>query len=146
MNQFVENKTENTYKFWHALSHPNEWRTQEPLRIVKGDGLYVWDDKGHKMLDGFAGLWCVNVGHNRTEVKDAIKKQMDEISYYQLFAGVSHPLAEQLSNKLIEMTAEEDMAKVIYGSGGSDAVETAIKIARQYWVLKDQPKRTRIMA
>lgn len=146
MNQFVENKTQSTYQFWHALSHPNEWRTQQPLRIVKGDGLYVWDDKGHKMLDGFAGLWCVNVGHNRTEVKDAIKKQMDEISYYQLFAGVSHPLAEQLSNKLIAMTAQEDMANVVYGSGGSDAVETAIKIARQYWVLQGQPQRTRIIS
>lgn len=147
MNQLVTATTQgNDYKFWHALSHPNEWITQEPLRIVRGDGVFVWDDKGHKMLDGFAGLWCVNVGHNRSEVKEAISKQMDEISYYQLFAGVSHPRAEELSNRLIKMTEQEDMARVIYGTGGSDGVESALKIARQYWILKGHPQRTHFIS
>ena len=147
MNQLVTATTQgNDYKFWHALSHPNEWITQEPLRIVRGDGVFVWDDKGHKMLDGFAGLWCVNVGHNRSDVKEAISKQMDEISYYQLFAGVSHPRAEELSNRLIKMTEQEDMARVIYGTGGSDGVESALKIARQYWILKGHPQRTHFIS
>ena len=95
------------YQFWHPMTHPNNWVDKTPLRIVKGDGLFIWDDKGRKMLDGFAGLWCVNVGHNRAEVKQAINQQMDELAYYQLFDGVSHPKAEALSNKLIEMTAQE---------------------------------------
>lgn len=147
MNQLVTATTQsNDYKFWHALSHPNEWITQEPLRIVRGDGVFVWDDKGHKMLDGFAGLWCVNVGHNRPEVKEAIRKQMDEISYYQLFAGVSHPRAEELSNRLIKMTEQENMTRVIYGTGGSDGVESALKIARQYWILKGQPQRSHFIS
>lgn len=137
---------ENAYRYFHPMAHPNSWNMKEPLRIVKGDGTFVWDDKGRKMLDGTSGLWCVNVGHNRPEVKAAISKQMDELSYCQLFDGISHPSAEQLSIKLIEMSAQEDMARVLYGSGGSDAVETALKIARQYWVLKGKPQRTKFIS
>ncbi|PWC12436.1 aspartate aminotransferase family protein [Brenneria roseae subsp. americana] len=141
-----DNVTGSTYRFWHPMAHPNDWSGRDPLRIVKGDGLYVWDDKGRKMLDGFAGLWCVNIGHNRPEVKAAIGKQMDELAYYQLFDGVSHPGAEKLSNKLIQLTAQEGMSRVLYGMGGSDGVETALKVARQYWILKDEPKRTRFIS
>lgn len=137
---------ENSYRYLHPMAHPNSWINKEPLRIVKGDGLYLWDDKGRKMLDGTSGLWCVNIGHNREEVKDAISKQMNELSYCQLFDGISHPAAELLSIKLIEMSAQEDMARVLYGSGGSDAVDTALKIARQYWVLKGKPQRTRFIS
>ncbi|PWC22587.1 aminotransferase class III-fold pyridoxal phosphate-dependent enzyme [Brenneria nigrifluens DSM 30175 = ATCC 13028] len=136
----------NAYRFWHPMAHPNDWVNREPLRIVKSDGLYVWDDKGRKMLDGFAGLWCVNVGHNRPEVKAAIGRQMDELSYYQLFDGVSHPAAEKLSSKLIEMTQPEGMSRVLYGLGGSDGVETALKVARQYWILQGEPRRTRFIS
>jgi putrescine aminotransferase len=109
LNSDVEGKS---YRFLHPMAHPNDWVGKEPLRIVKGDGLFVWDDKGRKMLDGFAGLWCVNVGDNRPEVKAAINKQMDELAYYQLFDGVSHPAAEQLTNKIIQMTQPE-------GEGGA---------------------------
>ena len=143
LNSAVEGKS---YRFWHPMAHPNDWVGKEPLRIVKGDGLFVWDDKGRKMLDGFAGLWCVNVGHNRPEVKAAINKQMDELAYYQLFDGVSHPAAEQLANKIIQMTQPEGMSRVLFGMGGSDGVETALKVARQYWVLKGEPKRTRFIS
>lgn len=134
------------YRFWHPMAHPNDWAERELLRIVKGDGLYIWDDKGRKMLDGFAGLWCVNVGHNRPEVKAAIAKQMDELAYYQLFNGVSHPMAEALFTRLIQMTQQEDMRRVLYGMGGSDGVETALKVAHQYWILQGKPQRTRFIS
>ncbi|KAA8998510.1 aminotransferase class III-fold pyridoxal phosphate-dependent enzyme [Affinibrenneria salicis] len=136
----------NTYRFWHPMAHPNDCASREPLRIVKGDGLYVWDDKGRKMLDGFAGLWCVNVGHNRPEVKAAINKQLDELAYYQLFDGVSHPAAERLADRIIAMTRQEEMSRVLYGMGGSDGVETALKAARQYWILQGKPQRTRFIS
>ncbi|MGL9750813.1 MAG: aminotransferase class III-fold pyridoxal phosphate-dependent enzyme [Symbiopectobacterium sp.] len=98
------------------------------------------------MLDGFAGLWCVNVGHNCPEVKAAIAKQMDELAYYQLFDGVSHPMAEALSNRLIQMTQQEDMRRMLYGMGGSDGVDTALKVACQYWILQGKPQRTRFIS
>lgn len=132
--------------FWHPMAHPAAWKNRERFNIVESDGLYVWDDKGHKMVDGFAGLWCVNVGHGRQEVKDAISAQMDKQCYAQMFDGVMHPAASLLADKLVDMTATEGMARVLYGTGGSDANETALKVARQYWRLQDMPARTKFIS
>jgi len=132
--------------FWHPMLHPNEMLRRAPIRIVRGEGCYVYDDGGNRLVDGVAGLWNVNVGHNRAEVKAAIVAQLDELEYFQLFDGVSHPRAEELSALLIELMAPEGMRRVIYSSGGSDAVETALKLARQYWRLEGQSDRTKFIA
>jgi adenosylmethionine-8-amino-7-oxononanoate aminotransferase len=132
--------------FWHPMLHPNEMARRAPIRIVRGDGCYVYDDAGQRLVDGVAGLWNVNVGHNRAEVKAAIGAQLDELEYFQLFDGVSHPRAEELSALLMELLAPEGMRRVIYSSGGSDAVETALKLARQYWRLEGQADRTKFIA
>ena len=133
-------------RFWHPMLHPNEMQQRESIRIVRGDGCYVFDDAGHRLVDGVAGLWNVNVGHNRAEVKAAIVAQLDELEYFQLFDGLSHPRAEELSELLMELAAPEGMRRVIYSSGGSDAVETALKIARQYWRLEGQADRTKFIS
>jgi putrescine aminotransferase len=132
--------------FWHPMLHPNEMQRRAPIRIVRGDGCYVYDDAGRRLVDGVAGLWNVNVGHNRKEVKAAIVAQLDELEYFQLFDGITHPRAEELSQVLHEMLAPENMARFIYNSGGSDAVETALKLARQYWKLEGQPDRTKFIS
>jgi len=132
--------------FWHPMLHPNEMRKRAPIRVVRGDGCYVYDDKGRRMVDGVAGLWNVNVGHNRKEVKAAIVAQLDELEYFQLFDGISHPRAEELSRVLHDMLATEGMTHFVYSSGGSDAVETALKLARQYWRLEGQPDRTKFVS
>jgi len=132
--------------FWHPMLHPNEMSQRQPIRIVRGDGCYVYDDSGAKLVDGVAGLWNVNVGHNRPEVKAAIVAQLDELEYFQLFDGVSHPRAEELSNVLFGLTQTEGMRRFIFNSGGSDAVETALKLARQYWKLEGQPDRIKFIA
>jgi putrescine---pyruvate transaminase len=132
--------------FWHPMLHPNEMMRRAPIRIVRGDGCYVFDDAGKRLVDGVAGLWNVNVGHNRKEVKAAIVAQLDELEYFQLFDGVSHPRAEELSALLTELLAPEHMKRVIYNSGGSDAVETALKLARQYWKLEGEADRTKLIA
>jgi putrescine---pyruvate transaminase len=132
--------------FWHPMVHPNEMRKRAPIRVVRGDGCYVYDDKGRRMVDGVAGLWNVNVGHNRKEVKAAIVAQLEELEYFQLFDGISHPRAEELSRVLHDMLATEDMTHFVYSSGGSDAVETALKLARQYWRLEGQPDRTKFIS
>ena len=138
--------TEGLSHFWHPMLHPNEMTQRAPIRIVRGDGCYVFDDSGNRLVDGVAGLWNVNVGHNRPEMKAAIVAQLDELEYFQLFDGVSHPRAEELSRVLFDMTRTEGMTRFIYNSGGSDAVETALKIARQYWKLAGQPDRTKFIA
>src|SRR5688572_8971521 len=107
--------------FWHPMAHPNEALRRKPVRIVRGDGCLVFDDSGNALVDGVAGLWNVNVGHNRIEVKAAITAQLDELEYFQLFDGITHPRAEELSAVLIEMSANENMRRVLFSSGGSDA-------------------------
>ena len=133
-------------RFWHPLLHPNEMKQRQPIRIVRGDGCHVFDDQGNKLVDGVAGLWNVNVGHNRPEIKQAIVSQLDELEYFQLFDGISHPRAEELSATIIDMLKQEDMARVAFSSGGSDAVETALKLARQYWRVSGQPDRTKFIS
>ena len=132
--------------FFHPMAHPAEMQRKAPIRIVRGEGCYVFDEEGRKLVDGVAGLWNVNVGHNRPEVKAAIAAQLEELAYYQTFDGISHPRAEELSRVLHEMLAPEDLTHVIYNSGGSDAVETALKIARQYWKLTGQPEKLKFIS
>jgi adenosylmethionine-8-amino-7-oxononanoate aminotransferase len=134
------------YQFWHPMLHPNEMKVREPVRIVRGEGCHVFDDAGNKLVDGIAGLWNVNVGHGRPEVKRAIAAQLDELEYFQIFDGLTHPRAEELSNLLVDMLAPEDMKRVFYSSGGSDAVETALRLARQYWKVAGQPERTKFIS
>jgi adenosylmethionine-8-amino-7-oxononanoate aminotransferase len=126
----------------HPMVHPLIIEQRPPRIIVKGEGSYVTDIDGNTYVDGVGGLWNVNVGHNRPEVKAAISAQMEEISYYSSFAGTATPPSIELSAKIIEMTAEEDMSKVLFSANGSDAVETALKLSRQYWKLEGEPERT----
>jgi putrescine---pyruvate transaminase len=133
--------------FWNCESHPAADLAVRPLRIVRGDGCYLYDDQGNELVDGSSGLWNVAVGHNRREVKQAIAKQLDELEYSTLFGGaISHPRAEELAQRLIEMLAPEGMRRVFFSQGGSDAVETAMKLARQYWKIEKQPERSKFIA
>ena len=126
--------------FWHPMT---DTRASEADTIVieRGDGNFIYDDKGRKLLDGVGGLWCMNVGHNRSEINLAISKQMEKLSYYQTFTNIAHPKVYELAEKVISMTQEEDMAKVFFTSGGSDSVDTALKITRQYWEAVGKPMK-----
>lgn len=126
--------------FWHPMTDTKA-SNEETIVIEKGNGNYIYDDTGRKLLDGVGGLWCVNVGHNRSEINNAISEQMKKISYYQLFTNIAHTKAYELAEKIIKMTKEEDMAKVFFTSGGSDSVDTALKITRQYWQAVGKPTK-----
>ncbi len=138
--------TEYSKDFWHPMLHPNEMKQREPIHIVSGDGVYIKDDKGQELLDGVAGLWCVNVGHNRPEMKQAIMKQLDELEYFQLFDGISHPRATEMAARLVGMTQQENMKRAFFTSGGSDSVETALKLARQYHILNGEAGRKKFIS
>src|ERR1700733_11994488 len=132
---------------WHPFSNQNEIKQRAPVHIVSGDGVYVRDSLGRTLLDGNAGgLWCVNVGHNRPEVKSAIVKQLDELAYYQIFDGISHPRATELAAKLVAMAKPENMKRAFFTCGGSDSVETSLKLARQYHVINAQPERKKFIS
>ncbi|MBV1789948.1 aminotransferase class III-fold pyridoxal phosphate-dependent enzyme [Marinobacterium sp. D7] len=133
-------------RFWHPMGPPTPGNKGDTLIITQSSGNYVTDVDGNRLLDAIGGLWNVNIGHNRAEVKAAINAQMDELGYYQMFDGIAHPRAYDLADKLVEMFAQEDMARVLFSSGGSDAVETALKMSRQYWIAAGEPKRIKFIS
>ncbi len=127
--------------FWNPESHPAAEQQFKPLRVVRGDGCYLFDDQGNKLVDGSSGLWNVNLGHNRRA------RQLDELEYSTLFgSAITHPRAEELSKMLIDMLEPEGMRRVFFSLGGSDAVETALKLARQYWKVEKQAERTKFIS
>jgi adenosylmethionine-8-amino-7-oxononanoate aminotransferase len=106
----------------------------------------VWDVDGHKLLDGVAGLWSSNLGHSRREVRDAVVAQLDELPFFNTFRGTTHPRAIELSAALVELMRPDGVAAVMFSNGGSDAVEGALKIARQFHKLQGQKDRHKFIA
>lgn len=133
------------YQF-HPFADPNVIDKDRPLIIESGKGAIVTDIDGKNYIDGQGGLWNVNAGHGRKEIIDAIKEQLDTLQYYSLFAGTTHPKAIELSKLLVDMTKQEGMKRAFFSSGGSESVEGAIKFARQYWRLKGQSHRFKIIS
>lgn len=111
------------------------------LIIDRGDGIYVWDVAGNRYLDATASLWYCNVGHGRTEIIDAISTQARKLSGYHTFGDFSNGPIEALANRIAAISPDP-ASKVFFTSGGSDAVDTAAKIARRYFDLTGEPERT----
>ncbi len=139
-------KKNNAKQQWHPMGHPNDSDAKPPVIITKGEGVFIEDVDGHRVVDGVGGLWNVNCGYGRTEIKEAIVSQLDELVYYSTFRGSTHPRSIELSNVLMEMLDVENMKRVLFSSGGSDAVETAMRIARQYWKMLGQKDRYKFIS
>ena len=115
-------------------------------RIMKSaKGVWLTDTEGHKILDGMAGLWCVNIGYGRTELGDVAKQQMDELAYYNTFFMTSHIPAIALAAKIAEL-APGDLNHVFFAGSGSEANDTNIRLVRRYWQVKGQPEKRVIIA
>jgi len=136
----------NAQHMLHPMIDPKAVALAPPLIIDRADGVHVFDIDGRRYLDTVASLWNVNVGHNRPELKAAITVQLDRLAYYSTFQNTSNPPAIELSARLMQMFAPEQMKKVLFSSGGSDAVETAMKLARQYWQLQGRAQRTKFIS
>jgi adenosylmethionine-8-amino-7-oxononanoate aminotransferase len=126
--------------FWHPFATMNAVAGNE-LIIDRGDGIYVWDVAGNRYLDATASLWYCNVGHGRTEIIDAISTQARKLSGYHTFGDFSNGPIEALANRIAAISPDP-ASKVFFTSGGSDAVDTAAKIARRYFDLTGEPERT----
>lgn len=132
--------------FLQPMAHVRSAQIDPPVLVERGEGVYVIDVTGRRLVDGLGGLWNVNLGHSCEPVKEAIRRQLAQLPYYNSFKGCSHPGVIKLSSQLISLLQPEGMARVFFNSGGSDAVETALKIARQYWKLAGEPGRTKFIA
>ena len=115
-----------------------------PVVIERGEGAYVWDSDGHRYLDGLAGLFVVQAGHGRVEIAEAASRQAAQLAYFPLW-GYAHPAAIELAARLAAL-APGDLNRVFFTTGGSEAVESAWKLARQYFLAIGQPDRTKVIS
>ncbi len=139
-------KHNNALYQWHPMAHPAAMQKNRPDIIARGKGVYVWDIDGHEMIDGVAGLWSSNLGHSCQAVRDAVVAQLDELPFFNTFRGTTHPKAIELSTELVKLMQPEGVRAVMFSNGGSDAVEGALKIARQFWKLQGQGDRTKFIS
>ena len=112
--------------------------------IVSGDGCYVYDADGKRYLDGLSALFCVNAGHGRPELAEAAAAQMRELAFYTNWS-CAHPRAIELAERVAEL-APGDLNRVFFTSGGSEAVESALKLARAYHRLTGHARKTKVIA
>jgi adenosylmethionine-8-amino-7-oxononanoate aminotransferase len=119
-------------------------RGSEVPIIVKGDGCYVWDEHGNRYFDGLSALFCVNIGHGRHDIAMAGAEQAKELGFFTNWS-YAHPRAIELAAKVASL-APGDLNRVFFTSGGSEAVESAIKLARQYHKLTGNPNKTKLIA
>jgi putrescine---pyruvate transaminase len=134
-----------------ALHHLHPFTSHKSLRaggarvIMRGDGPYLWDSEGKRILDGMSGLWTANVGHSRRELAEAAYEQMLKLPFYNTFFRTTHPPVVELARKLAEI-APDNLNQVFFASSGSESNDTAIRLIRHYWTLKGEPKRRIIVS
>ncbi|MEO3429946.1 aspartate aminotransferase family protein [Pelagibius sp. CAU 1746] len=133
--------------FFHPSTHLAQFaRGEAPQRIVTGgEGVYIRDREGNKLLDAFAGLYCVNVGYGRRQIAKAIAKQAEELAYYHAYVGHGTEASITLSRMIIDR-APKGMSKVYYGLSGSDANETNIKLVWYYNNILGRPEKKKIIS
>ena len=130
---------------FHAVSNLHRLQRDGPLILARGEGVHVWDTEGNRYVEGFGGLWNVNVGHGRAELVDAMAAQATALAYAPTFFGLASPPAIELAAKLGEMFPGP-LNRFFFTSGGAEANESAIKIARQYWWLRGEPEKVKILS
>lgn len=134
-----------------ALHHMHPFSANAPLGekgarvITRGEGAWLTDSEGERILDAMAGLWCVNIGYGRDELADVAARQMRELPFYNTFFHTTHVPAIQLAAKLAEIVPG-NLNNVFFASGGSDANDTNIRMARHYWSAKGKPSKNVIIS
>jgi len=128
--------------FWMPFTANRQFK-QEPRLLAKASGMHFWTPEGREVLDGVAGLWCVNAGHARPKIVKAIAEQAQELDFAPPF-NMAHPKAFELAEKLVELTPP-GLNKVFYTNSGSESVETALKMAIAYHRVRGEGSRTRLI-
>lgn len=129
----------------HPFTDHKDLRGAGSRMITRADGPFIYDSEGKQILDGMAGLWCVNVGYGRHELAEAAYEQMKELPYYNSFFRCTTPTPVLLSKKLAEV-APAHINQVFYGSSGSEANDTALRLVRHYWALEGKPEKNIIIS
>ena len=128
--------------YWMPFTANRQFK-QAPRMLAKAEGMHFWTPEGRKILDGIAGLWCVNAGHARPKIVQAIQQQAAEMDFAPPF-NMGHPKAFELAQRLVELTPP-GLNKVFYTNSGSESVETALKMAIAYHRARGEGSRTRLI-
>jgi adenosylmethionine-8-amino-7-oxononanoate aminotransferase len=129
---------------WMHFTRMGAYADHEMPIIVRGDGCYVYDEHGKRYLDGLSALFCVNAGHGRTEIGEAAAKQVKELAFFTNWS-YAHPRAIELAARIAKL-APGDLNRVFFTSGGSEAVESALKLCRNYHRLRGDGQRYKLIA
>ncbi|MEM7294508.1 MAG: aspartate aminotransferase family protein, partial [Pseudomonadota bacterium] len=131
--------------YLHPFSNYQEIKERGSLVIDRADGVWLWDVDGNQILDGMAGLWCVNIGYGRKELAEAAYRQMQELPYYNSFFKTSHAPAIELSAALSEITPSQ-FNHVFFTGSGSESNDTIVRMVRQFWALQGKPEKSVIIS
>jgi adenosylmethionine-8-amino-7-oxononanoate aminotransferase len=129
---------------WMHFTRMSSYQTAEVPVIVRGDGAYIYDAKGKRYLDGLAGLFVSQLGHGRTELAEAAAKQASELAFFPLWS-YAHPKSIELAERVAGY-APGDLNRVFFTSGGGEAVESAWKLAKQYFKLTGRPGKHKVIS
>lgn len=129
----------------HPFADYSRKHQQVARVIVKGEDIYVWDSEGQRLLDGMAGLWCMNVGYGRKRIADAVHAQMSKLTYYNTFFHTTHPPAVELAAKLVEISPPQ-FNHVFFVGSGSEGNDTVVRLVRHYWARQGCPGRKVIIS
>ncbi|MDX5383708.1 MAG: aspartate aminotransferase family protein [Rhodobacterales bacterium] len=139
-------KEHNARSMWHPMAHPADSLANPPTIVTGAQGVRITDVDGHEVVDAVGGLWNVNLGFSCAPIKAAIAAQLDRLPYYSTFRGTSNDAVIELSEELRRFFAPDGLTRAFYTSGGSDSVETALRLARQYHKIKGQGQRTKFLS
>ena len=129
----------------HPFTDANGLAAKGARVMVRGKGVWLTDSEGHRIIDGMAGLWCVNIGYGRKELAEVAARQMEELSYYNTFFQTTHVPAIALAAKIAEL-APGDLNHVFFAGSGSEANDTNIRLVRRYWDVKGQSEKRIIIS
>ncbi len=129
----------------HPFTALRDHEASGPLMIVEGKGCWLTDSAGNRYLDGMAGVWCVNIGYGNTEMAETMKAQVERLAYYHSFSSMSNDVATLLAQRLIELSPVP-MSKVFFGSSGSDANDTQVKLIWYYNNILGRPEKKKIVS
>ncbi len=131
--------------FLHPFTDFKALQGQGSRIITRGEGIYLWDSDGHRILDAMSGLWCVNVGYGRQELIDAATAQLKQLPFYNSFFQTTTPPAIELAELLAEVSPP-GFEHVFFTSSGSEGNDTIVRMVRRYWDLMGQPQRQVIIS
>src|SRR4030095_4197909 len=130
---------------WHPFTDMREWCAQEhePLILVEGQGAVLRDSRGHEYIDGNSSIWTNIHGHNHPHINAAIRRQLDRVAHTS-FLGFTNPAAIELARAIGELFPKHSLTRVLFSDDGSTGVEVALRIADQYWRLRNSRKHQSI--